>query len=45
VFIMTTIQTQRPTLVYRGLLLSRLNRIRWPTFIPALTPYLVSVPA
>src|SRR6266566_1664610 len=22
----------------RGLLLSRLNRVRWPTFIPALTP-------
>jgi hypothetical protein len=37
VFIMTTIQTQRPDAGLRGLLLSRLNRVHWPTFIPALT--------
>jgi cytochrome c biogenesis protein CcdA len=35
-FIMTTIQTQRPTRSTCPLL-SRLNRVRWPPFIPALT--------
>src|SRR5215218_9223146 len=37
VSIMTTIQTQRSDAGLRGLLLSRLNRVHWPAFIPALT--------
>src|SRR5260370_26870801 len=34
---MTTIQYTAVDAGLRGLLLSRLNRVRWPTFIPALT--------